>query len=240
MHLTYHIFTRLSRRWFQPIFVLTLIFLFFSSSVADAASVRNRSSYEADSSNLQQDILDSLTDLRSKVNNHEIELRVFEEKFKTEEEIIDSLREQVNNTLKTIRDTLRAQTNTIESKYANNENFSKEIATHLKEHTADSFNALSEYKKRIADLEKTIELQNRNIENIQKALKHVTEILQNKEFKGISDAASQDTVKTYQVKSGDSLEKIAKQNGTSIKKLKEINNLINDQIIIGQKLYLPE
>jgi LysM repeat protein len=44
----------------------------------------------------------------------------------------------------------------------------------------------------------------------------------------------------YEVKPGDSLEKIARKNKTTLKKLKELNQqLKSDQIIVGQKLQIP-
>jgi LysM repeat protein len=43
----------------------------------------------------------------------------------------------------------------------------------------------------------------------------------------------------YVVKSGDSLSVIAQRNGTTVKALKETNNLKNDTIFVGQKLALP-
>ncbi len=43
----------------------------------------------------------------------------------------------------------------------------------------------------------------------------------------------------YVVKSGDSLSVIAQRNGTTVKALKETNNLKNDKIVVGQKLVLP-
>jgi LysM repeat protein len=43
----------------------------------------------------------------------------------------------------------------------------------------------------------------------------------------------------YVVKSGDSLSLIAQRNGTTVKALKETNNLKNDKIVVGQKLVLP-
>lgn len=47
------------------------------------------------------------------------------------------------------------------------------------------------------------------------------------------------TAKTYTVKSGDNLMKIAKANGTSIKALRAANSLKTDQIKVGQKLKIP-
>ncbi len=43
----------------------------------------------------------------------------------------------------------------------------------------------------------------------------------------------------YVVKSGDSLSKVAVKNGTTVKALREVNNLKSDMIRIGQKLQLP-
>ena len=89
-------------------------------------------------------------------------------------------------------------------------------------------------------MEKMIEIQNSNIENLQGALSSLMNALQAKEIPSEKSIAETGPVKIYQVKSGDSLEKIAKQNQTNIKKIKELNNLTGDQIIIGQKLKLPE
>jgi LysM repeat protein len=43
----------------------------------------------------------------------------------------------------------------------------------------------------------------------------------------------------YIVKSGDSLSRIASRNGTTVKALREVNNLKSDMLKIGQKLVLP-
>ena len=44
---------------------------------------------------------------------------------------------------------------------------------------------------------------------------------------------------TYTVKSGDSLTKIAKAHGTTIKAIRAENNLTTDHIKVGQKLKIP-
>jgi len=45
---------------------------------------------------------------------------------------------------------------------------------------------------------------------------------------------------TYEVKSGDTLTKIAKDHNTSIRELRVANNLTSDRILVGQKLAIPK
>jgi LysM repeat protein len=44
---------------------------------------------------------------------------------------------------------------------------------------------------------------------------------------------------TYTVKSGDTLTKVAKKHGVSLKALKAANNLTTDHIKVGEKLVIP-
>jgi LysM repeat protein len=179
-----------------------------------------------------REVLVALNDLKHEVHNHETELRTFEEKFHSLEEIIDSLRNQVNAGLQAMRDSLKNHVSSLDAKFSGHEAASKGLTANLQQHASDSAVALTDYKKRIAELEKTLELQNRNIENLQTALKSLMGALEVKE-----DPLPE---KIYRVKAGDSLEKIARLHKTTIKKLKELNSLTSDQIIVGQKLQLPE
>ena len=214
--------------------------IYFHSTQLLAA--RNRPSYEEDKSVMMREILDSLDNLRHEVNNHEAEIRMFEEKFKNQEEILDTLRTQMTSTLQAVKETLKSQSSTLEARLTSHENAAKGFSTDFKSYTNDYAQTFSDYKKRIVDLEKMIDVQNHNIENLQAALNSVMDALQVKDIpqdKAVADPES-GSPKIYRVKSGDSLEKIARQNQTTIKKLKELNNLTSDQIIIGQKLKLTE
>ena len=54
-----------------------------------------------------------------------------------------------------------------------------------------------------------------------------------------TEAAGTSSGSSYTVKGGDTLGRIAKKNGVSIKALRAANNLSSDKINVGQKLKIP-
>jgi len=212
-----------------------LLLALASLTTAEGAA-RNRYSYEEDKSVMLREILDSLEQLRHEVSNHEAEIRMYEEKFKNQEEILDSLRQQTADMLKSVKEALKNQASSIDSKIASQDTLAKD----LKNHASDSSTVLSEYKRRIIELEKAIEGQNRNLDNLQQAMRSLTEVLSTKDVVADNASGASPSGKVYRVKAGDTLGEIAKANGTTVKRIKELNNLTRDQIIVGQKLQLPE
>ncbi|MCE5319248.1 MAG: LysM peptidoglycan-binding domain-containing protein [Parachlamydia sp.] len=207
---------------------------------ANAHAAYNRYGKQEETSATLREVLVALDDLRHEVRNHETEIRTYEEKTRNLEEIIDSLRKQVGDGLQAMRDSLKNHSAALDAKIASQESAAKGLTTNLQSHASDSAAALTDYKKRILDLEKTIDIQSRNIENLQLALKSMTEALQVKDPVQEVSKDVKPTDKVYRVKPGDSLDKIARQNQTTVKKIKELNGLARDQINIGQKLYMPE
>lgn len=231
------LFNRLKRglRPLSFLFIILEILLPFSGEAA-----RNRFSYEEDKSVVLREILDGLEDLRHEVSNHETEIRTFDERFKNQDEILDSVRQQTADAVKIVKEALKNQTVAIESRLSGHDQASKGFSSDLRTQAQETASILSDYKSRILDLEKSIEIQNRNIDHLQNAVKALAEAIQSKDLEPKAIQPSMNSAKIYKVKAGDSLEKIAKQNGTSVKKLKEMNHLTSDQIIVGQKLQLPE
>lgn len=182
-----------------------------------------------------QNLRGSLDSIRHGQKNHENELRVFSEKFENIEIIIDALRDQLRDNSKAYKENHNLLSAEIENKISALELEAKSAVAdlgQLKEHANETSRVLEQYQRLLRDLEKASQQQAQQISNLQAALKAVTEIL--------GKESDDSTVKIYRVKAGDSLEKIAHAHQTSIKSIKELNNLSNDRIMINQKLKLPD
>jgi LysM repeat protein len=208
----------------------------------DVEGARRRPSFEEDYTILLREVMDNLDTLKNEVHIQESQISTFEEKFKNLDDIIDSLRQETAAALQAVKESLKNQSTAWDAKLSDQHNTSKGLSHEVKSLANDNLQVLNDFKKRIAELEKSLDLQNRNIENLQTALSSVIEAIKGKEASAEKGEAvsSEASSKTYRVKAGDSLEKIAKQHQTTIKKLKEWNNLTSDQILVGQKLKIPE
>lgn len=86
-----------------------------------------------------------------------------------------------------------------------------------------------QFNMSVDDLKKLNNLTNNNLSVNQKLL-----------VSGNSDTTSSSDYDTYIVKSGDSLWSIANKHNTTVDKLKDINNLNDNLLSIGQKLLIPK
>lgn len=197
-------------------------------------------SYEDEKSVAIREMQHTLQNIRHTVGNHEAEIRVFEEKLKNLDSIIDSLRDQLSDAERTQKEQLKGNSANLETKIATLDTASKGLVADIhqfKKYANESTTVLTEYKQKIAALEKVIEQQNQNIEHLQAAMRSLMDVLQGKD----GAIAISDTVggRTYRIKAGDSLEKIARIHQTTVQVLKELNHLTNDRIIVGKELKIP-
>ena len=107
----------------------------------------------------------------------------------------------------------------------------------LKRNVNDLGTTVGQYKTKLQDVEKvfssTQQSNEKNINNLKVALESMMALVKHK---GNSFTSS----KLYTVRSGDSLERIARKNNTTVEKLKEVNKLTSDLIITGDELRIPE
>ncbi|MBA3817107.1 MAG: LysM peptidoglycan-binding domain-containing protein [Parachlamydiaceae bacterium] len=232
----------------QPVKAVICTLLFFCVfSCGELSAVRNRY-YDDENATLVKEMRDSLDDIRHEVNNHESEIRIYDEKLKNLENIIDSVRDQVSESSQAHKEQLKGNSNTLESKITSIENIIKGVVTDLRQfktHANDSSIALAQYKQKISELEKIVEQQNQNLDHLQAAMRSLMEALVVKESapskpSAVSMTAEISAPGLYRVKAGDSLEKIARLHQTTVSVIKDLNGLSHDRIVVGQVLKIPE
>ena len=162
-----------------------------------------------------KDVVDTL---RRELSNQTESMRMLEQKTITQDDIIDALQKEIELNREAQKERLKLSQGDLGS-------LQQEVKS-LSDNAKETQDALKGYKTKLASLEKSIE-------GIQSAMNNLIELQR-------LSAGLEPDGKTYKVKAGDSLEKIARHNGTTIKALKEANNLTKDQIVIGQTLKLPE
>lgn len=211
------------------------------SATAFAASRRYTS--EEDNSQILREMRDTIEDLKHEMRNHESEIRMYEEKLSTMESSIDTLRQQMADSQQVHKDILKETSVNSEMKVSSLDTTVKGMVADLRQlkgHANDSATALGQYKAKLIEMEKIIDAQGQNIENLQAALKSMMDAMQVRAGGGGTAVASESSgSKSYRVRSGDSLEKIARSQGTTISALKEANGMVNDKIIVGQNLRIP-
>ena len=178
--------------------------------------------------------------LRLQVGNHEIEIRTFEHKLESFQSILESVQEQLQDTASLQKEQIKGASGALEMKINSLESVVKGLVAdlqQLKTHANESSAAFQGYKKALLDHEQRFKVQNQNIENLSAALQTILDALQ---IKTDAPVISDSSVKTYKIKNGDSLDKIAKATGVSVKELMRINHLSSDKIVVGKTLKLAE
>lgn len=190
-----------------------------------------------------KEVRDTLSVLRHEVQNHDAEIKMFDERVNNQEVTLTSLRQQIQDGNQANKESIKTGLNSLENKIAGLEASNKGLVEDLQQfrkHANESSTALAQSKQRIAELERTLALQSQTLVHMQEALESLMEALQLKEGKGkkaVAGTASDG--KKYRIKAGDSLEKIARAHHTTIKALKEVNGLNTDEIVAGRTLEIP-
>lgn len=77
----------------------------------------------------------------------------------------------------------------------------------------------------------------KRVEDLSRVRSDVQQLVQ--AIEGGGNTAAADTAQVIQVKSGDTLERIARRHGTSVEAVRRLNALKSDLIQVGQKLRIP-
>ncbi len=174
----------------------------------------------------------NLDDLRHDINCFQTELQILDGRIKYYENTLASLKQNDLEKQQTKIDLLSQQVQNLERKWSAFDKVQQgdtqelhSLSSHANETTA----ALTQFKDRIAELEQELLTQNRRFEELGKLKGHIETLA--KTYSG--------EFKLYKVKPGDSLEKIARANKTAVEKIKKLNDLDQDLIVVGQELKIP-
>lgn len=167
-------------------------------------------------------------EIKHDLNTSEIEHHIIEGKLIDQEQTIATLKKQVAELKSGKLDSFVEELQTLDRKLQQISKKQEKIVTDIRQlstHANDTTTALSQYKDKIAQFEKAIHAQNEQLKQISQ----------------IKDGISKLTIvpKTYTVRPGDSLEKIARAHGTTVETLKEHNQMDSDLIVVDQVLQLP-
>lgn len=175
----------------------------------------------------------NLDDLRHDVNSFRSELMIVDGRMKHHEDALVALKNYELEKTKTKIEQLASDIQALEKKWNAAEKSRIADSGELKQltsHAKETSLALMQFKDRIGELEQDLISGQRRFEEISK-------------LKGNIDSLTKSLraadLKIYKVRSGDSLEKIAKINKTTVEKIKKFNSIDQDLIVVGQELKIP-
>jgi LysM repeat protein len=160
-----------------------------------------------------------IEDLKHALKTTQVELGLLDERLKKQ----DTPKAQNKDSFHS------AQISALEKKVAGLEKTLEKAAHDLRTLNGASTQTLS----KIQELESEVASHEKRLEEVVKLKGALTNI-----SKAISPLPS--STKSYRVKAGDSLEKIARKHGTTAETIRKLNNLPNDKIVIGQDLRIPD
>ncbi len=173
----------------------------------------------------------NLDDVRHDIHCFQTELQILDGRIKYYENTLTHLKQHDLEKQQAKLDQLFQQIQAMEKKWTTLEKVQQEDSHGLREltsHANETSVSLTQFKERIDELEKGIFTQNHRFDELAKLKGHIENL-----------AKGKDGYKTYKVKPGDSLEKIARAHKTSVEQIKKLNDLGQDLIVIGQELKIP-
>lgn len=173
-------------------------------------------------------------------SNVSAELSMFEGRLGTQEELLSASRReladaQVRNQERLLRDLtdFSDRLSVIESGHTTIIDSLRDLKTHANDVGA----SLGQAKQRMNSVEKSLDSQQETVRNLEGALRALMALVDSSEAapEGLSQGAQ-----VYKVKSGDTLERIARREGTTVQALKHENNISDDLIRVNQTLHIPK
>jgi LysM repeat protein len=196
---------------------------------------------EADVPATSQSVARAVQNLTYSVNNQDQEIAALKQKIQNQETVVESMHSEVSSLIKATKDAQKKTGDQVDSKLKSMEkNLDKLVADlkQFKKHANDSSSTFADLQKKLKEQEEISTLQAQQIKDLEAALRSLATAMQSKVAPKTSQSGGESGGE-YKVKSGDSLDKIAKDQGVSIEAIRKANNLQKDTIYPGQKLVIP-
>ena len=215
----------------MPKRILQLALFFITIYSTSPVNARPQSGYYTDPA--LDEIRIEIDDLKHAIKSTQVELSLLDERTKKQD---SALTARGNAAVKETSSLslLTTQITSLEKKVSSLEKILEKAAADLRTLSISANQALN----KIQNLEQDLSSHEKRLDEVSKLKGTLTSISKAIGQKTAADPAL--ASKTYRVKAGDSLEKIARSQRTSADTLRKINNLTNDKIIVGQELRLPD
>jgi chromosome segregation ATPase len=186
-----------------------------------------------------RDLQQEVEELRQKVHCYELERDILEEKIHKQEEALQKLQKDLSQSQNSKDEIWQNKISLFEKKISSLEQKNDTLLNDLKQlqtHANTTTSSLSMFKSKMGDLEENVNL---SVTTLKSAVESLLKAMQKNTLQEVI-LDNKSVSKSYKVKSGDSLEKIAKAHGLKVEQLKKLNHLTKDRINVGQDLILEE
>jgi LysM repeat protein len=176
--------------------------------------------------------------LLHRVKNCEVEMEMLKNSISTQEQSREALEKEVSQLLKATRESLQETKEGTSFKQNQMDRALDKVVQdckQLKTHSNELSKTVNELAQACQELKETTSRQGQAIKELEQAMRAITSAMGGK-----TSSKSSGKTASYTVKSGDSLEKIARAHGMTVTELKELNNLKQSTIRAGQELSVRE
>lgn len=171
-----------------------------------------------------------IEELRTELNSGEMKQHILEGKISNQENQLASIRKSQLEPQKAELEQVSTDLSTLEKQISGQIKKQEEAISDIRQltlHANETTSALTQYKEKIADLE-------RSLTEVVKIKANIKE-LSNIALSGLPKTTGAKAV-VYEVQENDTLERIARRFGTSAPEIMTQNRLKDDRILVGQKL----
>jgi LysM repeat protein len=182
-----------------------------------------------------EELRTELADVKHALSSAKVEMQILEEKVKNQDQSVTTLKSSSSQKGQ-LQSDLSQQLSLLEKRLTQLEKMQEKVGIDLRTLSSNANQGnqvLNQYKEKISSLEQEIVFQSKRLDEVSKLKSTLSSL--SKAMQGSSEGSS----KSYQIKSGDSLEKIARRHNTTVDNLKKLNGLNHDKIVVGQEIQVP-